>query len=57
MIKQEKHLLCFDDLSNLKVFDVDYENLRANKKKLQLGDAYYINDNEVTKLKMLKHED
>ena len=45
MIKQEKHLLCFDDLSNLKVFDVDYENLKANKKKLLLADAYYIIDN------------
>ena len=56
MIKQERHLLYFDDLDNLKVFDVDYENLRANKKKVQLGDAYYLNDNVVTKVKMLKHE-
>lgn len=55
MIKQDRHLICFEDLNNLKVFDVDYEYLKVNKKKLQLGDAYYINDNTVTKIKMLKH--
>lgn len=54
MIKMEQHLLCFDDLDNLKVFDVPYEELRSNKKKLQLGDAYYIKDNAVTKVKMTK---
>lgn len=54
MVKQEQHLSYFDDLDNLKVFDVPYEELRANKKKLQLGDAYYINDNSVTKVKLIK---
>lgn len=54
MIKSERHMLCFDDLDNLKVFDVNYEDIRANKKRLQLGDAYYINDNIVTKLKLIK---
>lgn len=54
MIKQEQHLLLFDDLDNLKVFDVPYEELKANKKKLQLGDAYYIRDNSVTKVKLVK---
>ncbi|MGN0027795.1 MAG: type VII secretion protein EssC [Clostridium sp.] len=54
MVKQEQHLIYFDDLDNLKVFDVPYEELRANKKKLQLGDAYYINDNSVTKVKLIK---
>lgn len=54
MIKQEQHLLLFDDLDNLKVFDVPYEELKVNKKKLQLGDAYYIKDNSVTKVKLVK---
>lgn len=54
MIKQEQHLLCFDDLDTLKVFDVPYEELKANKKRLQLGDAYYIKDNSVTKVKLVK---
>lgn len=51
-IKQERHLLYFDDLDNLKVFDVAYEDIKANKKKLQSGDAYYIKDNSVIKLKL-----
>ncbi|MCR5144635.1 MAG: type VII secretion protein EssC [Lachnospiraceae bacterium] len=51
-IKQERHLLYFDDLDNLKVFDIAYEDIKSNKKKLQLGDAYYIKDNSVTKLKL-----
>lgn len=55
MIKQEQHLLLLDDLDALKVFDVPYEEIRANKKKLQLGDAYYIKDNSVTKLKVVHH--
>ena len=56
MIKQEQHILCFDDLDNLKVFDLPYEEIKANKKKLQLGDAYYIKDNSVTKIKLIKNE-
>lgn len=51
-IKQERHLLYFDDLDNLKVFDVSYEDMKANKKRLQTDDAYYIKDNSVIKLKL-----
>ena len=51
-IKQERHLLFFDDLDNLKVFDVAYEDMKANKKRLQLNDAYYIKDNSVVKVKL-----
>ena len=40
------------ELDNLKVFDVAYEDMKANKKKLQSGDAYYIKDNSVIKLKL-----
>ena len=54
MIKRERHLLYFDELDNLKVFDVPYEIMRLYKKKPQLGDAFYISDNEVHKLKMVK---
>lgn len=55
MIKQEQHLLLFEDLDLLKVFDVAYDEIKANRKKLQLGDAYYINDNMVTKVKVVHH--
>jgi len=55
MIKQERHILYFDDLDNLKVFDVPYEDLKVNKKRLQTGDAYYIKDNSVMKVKLMKY--
>ncbi len=54
MVKQEQHLLYFDNLDNLKPFDVPYEIVRENKKKLECQDAYYIQDNTVTKLKMVR---
>ena len=56
MIKQERHCLFFEDIDNLKPFDVPYDALRANKKPLEVGDAYYIRDNEVVKLKMAMAE-
>ena len=56
IIKQEQHIIFFEDLDNLKTFDVPYEDIRANKKRLEKGDAYYIQDNIVTKLKIVKAE-
>ncbi len=56
MIKQEKHLLLFDDLDNLKPFEVSYEAMRENKKRVEKGDGYYIDDNMVIKLKLVKSE-
>lgn len=56
VIKQEQHLIFFEDLDNLKPFDVPYEELKANRKRLETGDAYYIQDNMVTKLKVVKAE-
>ena len=52
-IKQERRLLCLDDLANLKNIDVPYDALRAYKKPLSAGDGYYINDNDVVKLKLV----
>lgn len=54
MVKQDQHLLFFEDLDNLKPFDVSYEDIKANRKKVGTGDAYYIKDNTVTKLKIVK---
>ncbi len=53
-VKQEQHLLFFEDLDNLKPFDVPYEDIRNNRKRLEVGDAYYIHDNNVVKLKLVK---
>lgn len=54
MIKQEQHLIYFEDLDNLKPFDVSYDDVKANRKKLGVGDAYYIQDSSVIKLKLVK---
>ncbi len=55
-VKQDRHMIYLDDLSNLKCFDVAYEALREYKKPVSVGDGYYINDNEVTKLKLVMAE-
>lgn len=54
IIKQEQNLIFFEALDNLKVFDVSYSDIKANRRRLETGDAYYIQDNSVTKLKMVK---
>lgn len=54
IIKQDQHIVFFEDLDNLKPFDVPYEEIKANRKRLETGDAYYIQDNMVTKLKVVK---
>lgn len=54
MIKDNQHIIFFDEIDTLKPFDVPYEAIRENRKKLSKGDAYYINDNMVAKLKLIK---
>ncbi len=54
LIKEQQHIIFFEDLDNLKPFEVPYEELKANRKRLETGDAYYIQDNMVTKLKVVK---
>lgn len=57
MIKQQQHVISFEDLLNFKPFDVPYEYIKSNRKKLGVGDAYYIQDNSVIKLKLIKAEE
>lgn len=51
-IKQDRKMLFLDDLQNLKVFDVPYEAIRENKKPISAGDGYFIDDNDVIKIKL-----
>lgn len=53
VIRQSQHIIYLDDLQNLKCFDPPYEAVRKYKKQISLGDGYYINDNEVTKIKIV----
>lgn len=50
-IRDQRHILFFDDLSNMKVFDVQLTISRKFKKPIEIGDGYYFRDNECVKLK------
>lgn len=49
--RDAKHFLFFDDLTNMKIVDMPLSVMRNYKKPLELGDCYYIRDNECQKLK------
>lgn len=50
-IRDQRHFMYFDDMSNMKIFDVPLAMSRSFKKPIELGDGYYIKDNECVKLK------
>ena len=55
-IKEDRHLLFFDNLSSLKIFDVPLAISRNFKKPISLGDCYYTRDNECIKIKSILNE-
>ena len=50
-IRESHHMMYFDDVSNMKVFDVPLSVARGFKKPIDLGDGYYFKDNECVKVK------
>lgn len=50
-IRDQRQFLFFDDVSNMKVFDVSLAVSRKFKKQIELGDGYYFKDSECLKLK------
>lgn len=50
-IRDAKHFLYFDDIANMKIFDMPLAVIRKYKKPIELGDCYYIKENECVKLK------
>lgn len=50
-LRDARHFLCFDDIANLKILDMPLATMRQFKKQIDVGDAYYIKDNECTKVK------
>lgn len=50
-IRDQRHLMYFDDMKNMKIFDVPLAMSRNFKKQIELGDGYYFKDNECIKLK------
>lgn len=52
--KEERKLVLFDDVENIKVFDIPYGSIKKYKKALELGDCYFIKGNDCNKLKTPK---
>lgn len=50
-IRDQHNMMYFDDMSNMKLFDVPLMISRKFKKPIEVGDGYYIRDNEVYKIK------
>lgn len=53
MVKQNQVFICLEDLQNIKCIDPPYEAIRQYKKPLVVGDGYYVNGNDVVKLKLV----
>ena len=50
-IRDLRHIMFFDDMNNMKIFDVPLAMARKFKKPIEFGDGYYIKDHECRKLK------
>lgn len=50
-LRDARHFLYFDDIANLKILDMPLATMRQFKKQIDVGDAYYIKDNDCIKLK------
>ena len=50
-IRDQRQMLCFDDIANMKIYDMPLAVARKFKKPIETGDGYYIRDNECIKLK------
>ena len=50
-IKDSKHMLIFDEISNQKALDIPMAVTREYKKKIEAGEGFYCKENEVIKIK------
>lgn len=53
--RDSKHFIYFDDIANMKILDMPLAVLRNFKKPIELGDCYYIKDNECVKIKSVMY--
>lgn len=52
-IREERNVIYYGNLDSFKPFDVPYEALKINKKRIEENDAYYIENEEYTRLKLI----
>lgn len=57
IIKETKNLFIFDDLVNLKFTEVSALYLKQYKKVIELGDAYFLTDKGVQKIKTINRKE
>ena len=50
-IRDMRHFMYFDDIQNMKIFDMPLAIARNFKKPIEQGDGYYIKENTCVKLK------
>ena len=50
-LKETKQIFFFDDLANIKILDMPLAMLRQFKKQVEVGEGYFIRDNECCKIK------
>ena len=53
-IRDARNFIFFDDLANMKIIDLPLAAMREHKKPIEAGEAFYIHENEVRKLKTVK---
>lgn len=53
-VKEDKNFFFFDNLQNIKICDVSAPTQRLFKKKISLGDCYWLEGNEIHKVKTVK---
>ena len=50
-LKETKNIIFFDDLAAFKPFDIQMSDLRSNKKPIEAGDAFFILERSVVRMK------
>lgn len=53
MIKETRNAIVFDNISNIKLFDISVTVAKQFKNDISPGDAYYFKDNDIRKLKTM----
>ena len=50
-IKENRHYIIFDDMANFKIIEPPMSLIKENRKRLKPGDAYYVKDNMIVKIR------
>ena len=54
IVKDNRRYIIFDDISNIKLCDLSVSIAKKYAKPIEFCDAFYVNENELTKIKTVK---